>query len=322
MVIDMATADQRIYNAPMLEDFCSKQSILLREEMAGTASQVGQWLLIEYSKQWGRDIASTPLFHDSRTWIEKIELQFPLLRIQLVRNPSNTRKKNDRIWVGGSRGVDSWMQVYECDVSMLSQFDVAAALSRGPVGNNRDMGIGIPQYLVCVHGKRDQCCAKYGLPIFDAAHKVAPGRVWQTSHLGGHRFAPTMLVLPEGILYGRLDGETVLSTIRSHDNGSLGPLDCMRGNVQWSSEAQAADIALRKKYGIDAKDRLTFVKEVSGQDTSHKRFVFSIPGIGCRNVAVSAKMCDKMRAASCGAQPKPLQKWVVEEIPSHVVPNP
>ena len=29
--------------------------------------------------------------------------------------------------------------------------------------------------------------------------------MWESSHLGGHRFAPTALVLPTGYLYGHLD---------------------------------------------------------------------------------------------------------------------
>ena len=34
--------------------------------------------------------------------------------------------------------------------------------------------------------------------------------VVEVSHLGGHRFAPTMLVLPTGYAYGRLDLDTAL----------------------------------------------------------------------------------------------------------------
>ena len=48
-----------------------------------------------------------------------------------------------------------------------------------------------PIVLVCAHGRRDACCARLGPPLFDAlAPHCPPDALWQSSHLGGHRFAP------------------------------------------------------------------------------------------------------------------------------------
>ncbi len=58
--------------------------------------------------------------------------------------------------------------------------------------------------LVCTHGSRDACCAAMGYPVYQVLRRrLAPSmnggmRVWQSSHLGGHRFAPNILDLPEG----------------------------------------------------------------------------------------------------------------------------
>ena len=58
--------------------------------------------------------------------------------------------------------------------------------------------------LVCTHGSRDACCATLGYPVYQTLRrKLAPEmngamRVWQSSHLGGHRFAPNIMDLPEG----------------------------------------------------------------------------------------------------------------------------
>ncbi|HYZ99098.1 MAG TPA: sucrase ferredoxin [Acidimicrobiales bacterium] len=60
--------------------------------------------------------------------------------------------------------------------------------------------------LVCTHGRRDTCCGTLGtrlatsLPALDADVPV-----WRTSHTGGHRFAPTGVLLPEGTLWAYLD---------------------------------------------------------------------------------------------------------------------
>src|SRR4029453_16254338 len=41
-----------------------------------------------------------------------------------------------------------------------------------------------------------------------ALRGVAPGQVWETTHLGGDRFAGNVLVLPDGFLYGHVTAAT------------------------------------------------------------------------------------------------------------------
>ena len=59
-------------------------------------------------------------------------------------------------------------------------------------------------YLVCTHSKHDTCCALRGRNVAMALHEVRPGSVWECSHVGGERFAANVLVLPTGLLYGRV----------------------------------------------------------------------------------------------------------------------
>jgi (2Fe-2S) ferredoxin len=65
---------------------------------------------------------------------------------------------------------------------------------------------------VCVHANRDARCGKWGPLFYEAlAHEVtrqgAIAHVHRTSHIGGHRFAATCIVYPQGIWYGRLRPE-------------------------------------------------------------------------------------------------------------------
>jgi hypothetical protein len=62
-----------------------------------------------------------------------------------------------------------------------------------------------PVTLICTNGKRDICCALEGRKLineFETRGEVA----WESTHLGGHRFAPNRLTLPDGRLYGGIDG--------------------------------------------------------------------------------------------------------------------
>ena len=67
-----------------------------------------------------------------------------------------------------------------------------------------DAARSAPQYFVCTNGQRDLCCARFGLPTYAALRERVGERVWQTTHVGGHRFAPNVLTLPQAALYGRV----------------------------------------------------------------------------------------------------------------------
>jgi len=83
----------------------------------------------------------------------------------------------------------------------------------------------IVELLVCTHGRRDTCCGSRGTELFAElleALAPAPGspgmgrgqhprmRLWRTSHTGGHRFAPTAVVLPYATMWAWADVDLLL----------------------------------------------------------------------------------------------------------------
>jgi hypothetical protein len=75
----------------------------------------------------------------------------------------------------------------------------------GSVAGSDEPGAG-RHVLVCTHGRRDACCGTLGTRLAVALPSLGAGvRVWRTSHTGGHRFAPTALLLPEGTMWAYLD---------------------------------------------------------------------------------------------------------------------
>jgi hypothetical protein len=142
-----------------------------------------------------------------------------------------------------------------------------------------------PVFLVCTHGRHDACCALRGRPLALALNRARPGRVWETTHLGGDRFAANLLVLPTGELYGRVPPAAAPALADRIDAGEIVP-EIMRGRIGLSPIAQAALIYAHDRLGIVARDALA-VTSVQRLDADRGlAHVVTPRGIVVVNVAV------------------------------------
>jgi hypothetical protein len=93
--------------------------------------------------------------------------------------------------------------------------------------------------LVCTNGKRDRCCAVRGRPVAAAIADATGWDAWESSHLGGHRFAATALLLPSGEMFGQFEPESAVEVLRQFDAGRIVPAH-YRGQCAQPLAAQAA----------------------------------------------------------------------------------
>jgi hypothetical protein len=101
-----------------------------------------------------------------------------------------------------------------------------------------------PVLLVCTHSSRDACCAIEGRRLLTSLRDSGVA-AWETSHLGGHRFAPTALLLPDGAVYGRLTVDAARAVVI---RGEVDP-EHLRGLSRLRPTEQAAEIAVRREIG-------------------------------------------------------------------------
>jgi hypothetical protein len=144
--------------------------------------------------------------------------------------------------------------------------------------------------LVCTNGRRDVCCAVNGR---DAAARLRlEGRheVWESTHLGGHRFSPTVLQLPDGWLFGG-PGAVSIST------------DACRGRTDLTPSAQAAELAVLAARGI------TTPRALAVDTLPDNRFAVDGTLVRVHQRGVGAD-----RPQSCGGLPRPAVARVAELI--------
>ncbi len=239
---------------------CSRFSTEFGDELAGTASVVNGYLLIEHGGPWGRKVLQDAVFTDPDGAVVPLGGQLdqtlkPLgVTTLLVRRlgsghgiPAPTTVMlvalDARGGTGARRSVDA--------VSEIAGWDLPALLAQLRSG---EVPAGWEpmerQYLVCTHARRDACCGELGRPVAAAFRDLAPEHTWEASHVGGHRLASNALVLPEGFSYGRLEPRDAEPLIAAHGSGRL-LLDSLRGRAALPQPVQAAEIALRKQIADD-----------------------------------------------------------------------
>ena len=126
---------------------------------------------------------------------------------------------------------------------------------------------------------------------------MLPDAVWQVSHLGGHRFAPTALCLPLGLSLGRIDVDcsSIAMAVMTNQDAPL-RTEIIRGDVRLSKTEQARMLWLRQQSGS--------LVSVTGNGFSW------IDSEGHVHQTVQSKMELGEMAASCGdTKTKMMYKW-------------
>jgi hypothetical protein len=208
---------------------CSVQSLLSPETLEGSAvGNIKRWILVEYRKAWPTrpKLDNLSLDERAKTLVE-MALSKEGSRMQLIRHANSTDQGRIFLFEDGLIFIAT---------SQTKQL-IPAEMKRYTE----------PMVLVCTHGLRDRCCGVLGGKIYVQAKEFAPKWVWQSSHLGGHRFAPTLLALPQGMLYGRVSSEDIEPLLGSLEAKVPFSVEKLRGVPAWPQAAQAAASTLWKK---------------------------------------------------------------------------
>lgn len=249
----------------MLEDvYCSENSATLGERLYGTAVYTQVWFLLEYRPAWAAratENQDNELPLAVQNWLRQQVAGVENGRLQFIKQTK--RSGNFTFFVAVLNGDAP--RLYEFSLASyddLFAIDIEALVA----GNGRYDAYRRtePLYLVCTHGKRDRCCAKFGLVFYNLLANVVGEQAWQVSHLGGHRFAVTLLTLPEGVIYGRLQPTDIPRLVAAQRKGDL-LLDRLRGQTRYEPLRQTADYFLRQQTGVLGVDAFRLV---SGGETA------------------------------------------------------
>jgi hypothetical protein len=202
---------------------CSVVSKAAREDPAGCGTPFVSYLGIEVAPPWKHDVTDSSRFPEAlREAVEraqdagvigKFTALFPdpvysregyVRALYLHKPPSPFVSYEKREYAVPTGEIVSLVEALAEGLDGLSRFE------RYEENTSR-----VRDILVCTHGSHDACCGKFGYPIYAtlrygyAAFSEGQLRVWRTSHIGGHRFAPTLIDFPDGRYWGHLEPEAL-----------------------------------------------------------------------------------------------------------------
>jgi len=228
---------------------CAVGSLERAEPVAGTATHVRTWLLIEHVGPWGSTALLDARLPDGLGQELRRRARQHTAKILLIRRYSSQPDSPDglRVFAAYADPVAPRLESgLVADPREVLDLDLGALRAGGSTGLSPADG---DIYCVCTNGRHDACCAEFGRPVAAALSAAHPEETWEVSHVGGDRFAGNMVLLPHGLYYGRLDPESALEAVAAHRAGDL-HLDRLRGRSSFPMAVQAAEIALRRELGL------------------------------------------------------------------------
>ena len=291
--------------------FCSELSRRAEEQTFGTASTGAVWLLLEYAGVWGAKVLEgSALAPEVKDFFRRTLDGVPRSRLLFIKR-GRAGGETVSFFVVRPRERAPFSVRFELDsYARLTELDIARAAAGDPAAGGtvtRD-----PLFLVCTHGRRDKCCAKFGMPVYRALRECEPARpqVWQSSHVGGDRFAANLVCFPHGLFYAHMTEETGRRAAEEYAAGRL-VLDKYRGRACYSNQAQAAEFFTRQETGLAGLDDLRFQ---SSERTSERSWRVRFAGAAALYESeVTCLPSSFQNPITChAAEPRPVPQFVLE----------
>lgn len=274
---------------------CSVLSV--HEPLAGSAPRAQGWLILEHPGPYGR--VATDALGDVAEHLRD-HCRDAGVTVLLARRP---RESGRRAWLAMGGHMVEWGDVdpaalLHCELEAVAGGDVPV----GAVATTK------PRLFICTNGKRDACCAQFGRPLAESLMRDDDD-VMECSHIGGHRMAPTALLLPVGSVHGRLTPDSARLVLDLARAGHL-HRPSLRGLTYLSAQEQVADIAVRDRAGIETVQRLAVT---SAGSKVLEQYDVTTPDDRSWRVTLGRREGTE-RPESCGKEPLTPTWWSVERV--------
>jgi hypothetical protein len=221
---------------------CSTTSRALDEPLGATAAQGVRWLLVEVAGAWGWNAFSdSPVLDPAVGRALAARTHDAGVRLLAIRRPGRARGPVRWRWaIVDSRVGAEWIRWGEA-ATPEELLDL-------PLDGSTGTPSADPLIAVCAQGRHDECCAVRGRPVAATLAERYPDETWECSHIGGDRFAATMILFPHALTFGRIDDGDPVRVMEEYRAGRIAA-DGFRGRASLPRVVQAAQLAATEATG-------------------------------------------------------------------------
>lgn len=277
----VAPDKEELEKAPIEREMCSRFSQSHGEDPIGSAVVNEHYVVMELPMPWPADAWHTPQLPAGVREVARRaeENGLDVRSLAIVPDAEYSREGHTRLFhFRRPEGYFSRFDKQEFLVPTGLVSGLLEALFTGPAAlaafeAYRQASGHVREILVCTHGTRDACCGKFGYPLYEALRNhYAPAstgalRAWRVSHLGGHRFSPTLLDFPSGRYWGRLNAQS-LAGMMAHDR----PPEDLRMNYRgWAGLDPLSQVVEREILALEGWPWLDYLKSGGVADAGERK---------------------------------------------------
>ena len=242
------------------KNLCSNYSLNINESPIGSASNFDKYLLIRVPTPWKSEITESEKFPKKiKSLLEKNPNLLETTKI-LGFNTENKYDDIDKthiiLFAKPKKSLENFSKfeflsdqknLEELILNLLNSNYENHPSKINQNNNSRDL-------LICTHGARDTCCASIGYPIYEkilSSQQSGKINAFQVSHIGGHRFAPNIIDMPDGRNWVKISKDSIDAFIERQN-----PMNSFKENYRgWTMLKNGFEqVAEREAFSIEGWD--------------------------------------------------------------------
>jgi|TARA_B100001964_G_scaffold192517_1_gene215247 hypothetical protein len=238
-------------NAPT----CSEHSQAIGLDPCGTALNIDAVFLIELPLPWPKPV----FMHPDLIGLESIiDTSMGVTRVLTCQPRSNGQVTTVTVFCKEDATFDRWVFELESNDSLMELIETLISSKPKDITTSKQIKENKEAVLLCTQGSHDICCGSKGTRLAGQIEEQDNNiDLFKVSHLGGHRFSPTAMTLPDGRMWADLDLEILNSILKKRTETEQVAKFCRGWVGAKKGPEQIAEIEIFKQIGweIDNQKR-------------------------------------------------------------------
>ena len=186
---------------------CSEHSQTIGLDPRGTALNIDAVVLIELPLPWPKPVFA----HSDLKGLESlIHTSMGVTRVLACQPRSDEQNTTVTVFSKEDTTFDRWVFELQSKDSLMELIETLISSKPEKITTSKQIKENKEAVLLCTQGSHDICCGSRGTRLANLIEEQESKiDLFKVSHLGGHRFSPTVMTMPDGRMWAGLDLETL-----------------------------------------------------------------------------------------------------------------